>query len=72
MSGNKRHIGGVWPETDSPVAPGERQAALFRQEAATFLRLAQLRFLAADDLETAEKLDELIELAESTKDRRSH
>lgn len=66
MTKNKRQIDGVWPETELPVDPAARQAAIYREEGATFLRLALLRFIAAEEHQLAERLDELIDSVENS------
>jgi len=68
VSQNKRHIDGVWLETEMPVDSGRRHATLLREEGATFLRLALLRFIAADEHRLAERVDELIDLIEDQDD----
>lgn len=51
-----------------PVDSGRRHATLLREEGATFLRLALLRFIAADEHRLAERVDEIIDLIEDQDD----
>lgn len=72
MTKDKRQIDGVWPETELPVDPSARQTEIYREEGATFLRLALLRFIAAEEHQLAERLDELIDSVEESTNLRHH